>query len=576
MSGSHGLAKTYEQYVGDFETTTIASDCRVWLWAVADVRTLDVSFGLDIRSFCKFIADRQSYVWFHNLAFDGSFLIDHLLRNGYIHVDDNPIQGQFSTLISNMGKFYSIKVKWQNGKVTEFRDSLKKLPMAVSQIAGAFKLEEVKGSIDYHLTRPVGYEPTPEEYEYITNDVVIVAKAVRNQLSLGLTRLTVGSDALAEYKSMIGKGVFDALYPILPLELDSEIRRAYRGGFTYADPRFSKRRVGKGSVYDVNGLYPYVMYSQLLPVGEPYCTTGVPEDLPGYPLWIANLTITARLKAGHIPCIQIKGNPGFSATEYQTKISEPVSVACTNIDFDLWQKHYDIGVHDYNGVFYFRGQTGLFKTYIDKWSTIKAEATGGIRAIAKLQLTSLYGKFGTNPNVTPKIPIMGDEDFVRLVIGEEQTREPVYTAMAVFVTAYARSITITAAQEHYDNFAYADTDSLHLIGDSSANLYVHPTELGAWKHEYDFTSAYYLRAKGYTEFKKQHHTSNAVNEFWVSELETHIAGLPVPVAKKVRYHHYETANTELSGKLTPHRVPGGVVLVDTKFNLTKKRKGMLF
>lgn len=566
MSGSNGLAKTYEQFVGDFETTTDPFDCRVWLWAMADIRTLDVGYGLDIRSYCNFISKFDSYIWFHNLAFDGSFIMDHLMKSEYNHVTENPSAGEFSTLISNMGKFYSIKIHWRNGKRTEFRDSLKKLPMSAGAVAKAFNLEEVKGKIDYDAPRPVGYVPTQAEYEYVTNDVIIIAKAIRNQISLGLTRLTVGSDALAEYKQMIGKGLFEQLFPILPMEIDAELRRAYRGGFTYVAPQFARRIVSGGKVFDVNSLYPFVMYTQPLPIGEPYCTTGIPEITEEYPLWIANMTITARLKPGHIPCIQIKGNSVFSSTEYQTRIDDPVSLACTNIDWQLWTEHYDIDVHDYNGVFYFKAAEGLFKTYIDKWSTIKAESSGGIRTIAKLQLTSLYGKFGTNPNVTPKIPILED-DRIRLIMGEEETREPVYTAMAVFVTSYARYLTITAAQAHYDRFAYADTDSLHLIGDEPVDLEVHPNKLGAWKHEYDFTSAYYLRAKAYSEFTKKHHMKNDCNEFWVSEMETHIAGLPREAATQVKYEHY-IHGKEFGGKLLPRRVPGGVVLTDIGFTLS--------
>lgn len=549
-----GLLDSRDFLVADFETTTDPDDCRVWLWGIADIRTRVVEHGIDIKSFLKALSSRNSYVWFHNLAFDGSFIIDWLLKHGYEWVPENPSPTQFTTVISFMGKFYSITIQFGNGNIVEMRDSLKKLPMGVAAVSKTFNLEDVKDTIDYDAYRPVGHIPTEEELEYLRKDVLIVADALRIQIASGLTALTVGSDALNEYKSIMGK-MFKNLFPILEMETDIEIRKAYRGGFTYADPRFSGRVLGEGCVFDVNSLYPSVMYNEVLPYGEPIWKPGSPEVFPDYPLWITSITMTAKIKPRHIPCIQIKNSTAFSATEYLTEIDEPVTIACTNIDFALWIEHYDIQIESFNGTYYFQGQTGMFTQYIDKWSAIKEQSVGGMRTIAKLQLNSLYGKFATNPNVTPKIPVLEDE-VVRLILGEDDVRDPVYTAMGVFITSYARNYTIRSAQAHYDRFAYADTDSLHLLGNEPVSLDIHPTRMGAWKHEYNFTEAFFARAKAYTERHED------------GVLETHIAGLPKEAASQVTFDHYLTGHT-FGGKLSPKRVPGGIVLTDVGFTLNK-------
>jgi hypothetical protein len=551
----NGLAKSRELFVGDFETTTDPNDCRVWFWAMCSVETEEIDFGLDIDSFMDYLKQRNTYTWFHNLAFDGSFIIDWLLRNGWTWVKEHPKDYEFTTLISAMGKFYSVQIVWDKKHKTEFRDSLKKIPMSVSSISGSFGLAATKGSIDYNKPRPKGYQPDQNEIEYICNDVLIVAQALKHQLKEGLTALTVGSDALREYKLLTGKDHFERLFPVLPKHTDDNIRLAYRGGFTYADPRFSKRVLGKGKVFDVNSLYPSVMYDRPLPYGMPIWQSGKPKEVAGYPLYITSVTITAKLKNHRIPCIQIKGYNIFSSTEYQREISEPVTLVCTSVDWALWNEQYDIEVLSYNGTWYFHSAIGLFAKYISKWSKIKEQSTGGLRTIAKLQLNSLYGKFATNPNVTPKIPIMEDNK-VRLVLGDDETRDPVYTAMGAFITAYARDFTIRNAQKHYFRFAYADTDSLHLIGSDDVQLDVHPTRLGAWKHEYDFDEAFFMRAKAYTE----RHTNG--------ELETHIAGLPIDAAKQVTFEDYKTGRV-FGGKLSPKRVPGGIVLEDVGFTLVK-------
>lgn len=545
-----------KSYVADFETTTNPKDCRVWGWGLASVDAdPDTRVGTTIDQFMKVISGETGNYYFHNLAFDGSFIIDWLFRNDYEHTEDEVLAfGEFKTLISNMGKFFTIEVRWFNGQRAIFKDSLKKLPMSVSNVAKAFQLAEGKGEIDYHLPRPVGYIPTDEEYDYIRRDVEIVARALHKQFSAGMTKLTVGSDSLNDYKKDMGRKMFESTFPILSPDHDAVVRRAYRGGFTYADPRFREKRCGAGSVYDVNSLYPWVMRTKLLPYGTPKLFEGYPETDEDYPLFVVSITFTAKLKKNHIPCIQVKGHPLFSSTAYQEKIDEPTTMVCSSVDLELWETQYDMDILSYNGGFLFHATTGLFDRYIDKWMNVKANSEGGMRAIAKLHLNSLYGKFATNPDVTGKVPIFED-NVVKLVPGKESTRDPIYTPMGIFITAYARQATITAAQLNYETFAYADTDSLHLLTtEAPQGITVDPSALGAWKHEYNFTEAVYLRAKQYAELREDGVT------------EVHVAGLPRNIAEHVTLDDMKVG-TEFTGKLMPKRVPGGIVLTETTFTL---------
>lgn len=465
-----------------------------------------------------------------------------------------------------MGMMYSITVFWKNGKVTEFRDSLKKIPMPVARIAKAWNFEEGKGEIDYDTIRPFGYEPTPEEIDYIRRDVVIVATALAETISEGMHRLTVASDALSEYKDLIGPVTFSKLFPILDPDMDAEIRRAYRGGFTYADERFKGRETCGGVVLDVNSLYPYVMASQLLPYGEPIFVEGQVVPTESHPLAIYSVTFTAKLKPNHIPCIQIKGSSRFGATQYLREIDEPTTLMVTHVDMALYEAHYDIDVIEYGGGWLFKATVGLFDKYIDKWSKIKEAATGGRREIAKLHLNSLYGKFASNPNITGMVPVLVD-GIVKWVIGEPETREPVYTAMGVFITSYARDLTIRAAQENYDVFAYADTDSLHLLrSDVPESIDVHPTRMGAWKFEYAFDTAFYVRAKAYVERHPPTHHPKCKPWCFETHYTNAIAGLPVRITSKLTFADL-VHDKILRGKLTPESVPGGVILRDIDFKL---------
>lgn len=493
-----------------------------------------------------------------------------MLELGYEFVenDQNGLEkGQFTGLISNMNKHYSIKVKWENGHVTEWNDAAKKFSagMSVAGLAKVYGTEATKGEIDYHAERPVGYTPTEAELKYLLDDVVIVAHALRQTREAGMKRLTIGSDSIADYKAMSGgEKAFRRRFPVLGNAMDAEIRRAYRGGFTYRDPRYAKGRTGPGIVLDVNSLYPHVMYSMLIPYGEPEYVAGEVTKTDTRPCTIFSVTFTAKLKRNHIPCIQIKGSVLFGSTEYLTKIDDPVTLMVTDVDWDLWNEHYDIFVLSYNGGWRFRGATGMFSDYIDKWMEVKAESTGGKRDIAKLHLNSPYGKLASNPNITGKIPYLDENGVVKYRRGTDQKKAPVYTAAGVFITAHARALTIRAAQTQYQYFAYADTDSLHLVGvfapeparklvkigdyaGNVAGLEVHPSKLGAWKLEYEFDEAMYVRAKFYVERK-------TTGEYHIAA-----AGLTAKQTAGLTFDDLYDGNV-IEGKLEPVNVKGGVVL----------------
>jgi len=554
--------------MADFETTTNPDDLRVWAGCAVDIESLEVvHIGNSLDAFMEFLQGKNTVCYFHNLKFDGEFILHWLFTHGYRY-DDSRKDKTFECLITDDGLFYSITVifrKIDDKKYSKvvFYDSLKKLPFKVAVIAKAFELKMSKGEIDYKAERPIGYEMTPEEKEYIINDCQIVAEALKVQFEQGLKKMTNASDALNGYKKIIGKDTFEKWFPVLPVELDLDIRRAYKGGFVYLKPDHKNRRGLQGITLDVNSLYPSVMYNCLLPYGYPAYFEGYPKPSEKYPLFIVHLKCCFELKPGHLPTLQLKNNRRFVETEYLTtsrtiiageEENWPVEMWLTSVDYQLLLDHYDITEETYINGFYFRGAVGMFKAYIDHWMHIKETTTGALRQLAKLMLNSLYGKFATNPKARKKIPYLAEDNVVRYKLGEPEERDPVYTAMGCFITAYAREKTIRSGQAVFDRFIYADTDSLHLIGyDEPEGLEIHPTHLGAWKNEGRFTDSKYIRAKTYME------TVDGVDKVTC-------AGMPDNVKAKVTYETFCPGST-FTGKLMPRRYPGGIILEDTTFTI---------
>jgi len=575
-------------FVADFETTTNIDDCRVWAYAICEVGNKDnIVIGTTIEEFIKWCEDRKENdtVYFHNLKFDSQFIMQYLFHQGYEHTTkpEDKKTKTFNTLISDKGLYYQLEViftkKGKRVNKVVFRDSLKLIPLSVEAIAGAFKLPISKLEIDYeaHNNLPVGSPLTPEEEEYIKHDVQIVAYAIEYFKEQGLTKMTIGSCALDEYKKLIDKRNFEKFFP--PPTYHDDVKPSYRGGFTYLNPKFAGKTLGKGIVLDVNSLYPSVMYDSYLPFGKPIFFEGKYKEDPIYPLYTQMISCQFKLKPGKIPTIQIKYGGGFVENEYLTSSGDTEVVLCLNsVDLKLFFEQYDVYNPEYISGWKFKSAQGLFTAYIDKWSNnkiqAKKEGNHGMYLISKLFLNSLYGKFGTDTKVKSKVPYLGEDGEIHFYDEKEEDRQGIYIAMASFITSYARLKTISAAQTIMDNynsgkskiqFVYADTDSLHCVspdGELPEGLDIDDTKLGAWKFESKFNKAKFLRQKCYIEIG----TEDVYNDSPEYELKVTVAGMPKACHKYVNFDNFKIG-ASYEGKLQPKNVPGGVVLAPVDFTI---------
>ena len=76
-------------YTADFETTTDEKDCRIWAYALCNIEDpTEFHYGTTFEEFIDFCADSYNNftVYFHNLKFDGSFIISWLLNNGFKYI----------------------------------------------------------------------------------------------------------------------------------------------------------------------------------------------------------------------------------------------------------------------------------------------------------------------------------------------------------------------------------------------------------------------------------------------------------------------------------------------------------
>jgi hypothetical protein len=576
-------------YTADFETTTYLDEneaVRVWAFGLCQIGNADkFEYGNNLDDFMKWCSNGDNNIlYFHNLKFDDSYIISWLLHHNFKHVTEKKDieSNTFTTLISDMNLHYSLEIyferKGKHTKKVTIYDSMKLLPFSVEQIAKDFKLPIKKIEKEqefYQRERKVGHKLTEEEIEYLANDVKVMSLALKTLFDSGQNKMTTGSNALNEYKTILGKKNFDKYFPIPDYDIDEDIRQSYKGGFTYVNPKYQNIDCGNGIVLDVNSLYPSVMYFKPLPYGDGKYFKGQYQKDKFYPLYVQFISCQFELKEGYLPTIQMKNNLKFMPTEYVTSSKdkngkdEERILCLTSVDLELFLEHYEPFNLEYLSGWKFKATTELFKDYIDKWMTekIKAknEGNGGMYTLSKLMLNSLYGKFALNPKVQSKNPYLDDEGIVRYELGDAEIREAIYIPCGTFITAWARYETITTAQSVIDIFAYADTDSLHLITNSiptSLENKLSDTELGKWKHEFTFEKARYLRQKSYIEYgyepKKPEEKYTKVT----------CAGMSHKLHDKVNFDNFHIGS-KFGGSLKQVTVKGGILLKETEFTISK-------
>lgn len=587
-------------YTADFETNNSETECRVWAWASCEIGNPEnFKYGNTIEDFINWCSNpKENYtLYFHNLKFDSEFIFSYLLQNGFTVIKDKKERKSktFTCLISDMNVIYSLEIYFEVGKKlnkVSIYDSLKILNFSVDKIAKDFKLPIRKLKIDYNEIRELNHELTSEEIDYIRNDVEIMARALDIVFKDGHTKMTIASDALADYKKEISS--FDKYFPVFPYEIDMDMRESYKGGFTYLNPLYKEKETSCGIVFDVNSLYPSRMYYETLPFGEPIRFEGeyIPDKL--YPLYIQTISVIFELKKGKIPTIQVKSSgSSFIPTEYlESSDGEIVTLKLTNVDLELFKSQYDIKYIKYDGGYKFKGIRGLFKSYIDKWIGVKIQSkkdgNGAMYTLAKLFLNSLYGKFGLNPNVQSKYPYLSEEGIVKYGFYEQEVRDPIYIPMASFITSYARRVTITASQKirdysikkyGVDKYVYSDTDSIHCLFESDVDdkgnlilpndseLYdiidIDEYNLGAWKPESRFVRGKYIRAKSYIELGYDDKLNCTVAGL---PKELNIHGEKTDIQKIVNFENFKTG-TNYYGKLKPVHVKNGLMLVEDYFTI---------
>lgn len=402
------------------------------------------------------------------------------------------------------------------------------------------------------------------------------------------------------------------------------IRQAYHGGWCYLVKGKENRVFHNGTTADVNSLYPSMMSSEsgnIYPTGSPTFWSGnyIPDealDVSSY--YFIRIKTRFYLKPGYLPFIQIKNNLMYKPTE----MLETSDVYCstdgkyynaykaidgnikdtsvvltlTMTDYKLLLEHYELVDFEIIGGCYFNGVIGLFDSYIEKYKKIKLNNKGAKRELAKLFLNNLYGKMASNTDSSFKVAYVKEDKSIGFYTVTAHNKIPGYIPVGAAITSYARNFTIRAAQKNYHGvdkpgFIYADTDSIHcdLQPDEIIGIREHPKNFCCWKLESNWDEAIFTRQKTYIEHIVAEDKIPVGEPYYNVKcagmpdkckhlFELSMAGYEVKEGDDFTEEEKGFLQTKrtikdfcvglrVPGKLLPKRIRGGVLLVDTTYEM---------
>ena len=289
-----------------------------------------------------------------------------------------------------------------------------------------------------------------------------------------------------------------------------------------------------------------------------------------------------------------------------------VELTLTMTDYQLLKDHYELIDFEILDGCWFYSEIGIFDEYIDKYKQIKITSKGALRELAKLFLNNLYGKMASSMDSSFKLAYIKEDKTIGFLPVAESNKKPGYIPVGSAITSYARNFTIRAAQKNYHGkdkpgFIYADTDSIHcdLEPEQIVGIKVHDRDFCCWKLESCWDTAVFTRQKTYIEHVTKENCepiSNPYNNIKCAGMpqkckdlfETSMNGtaqLDGYTDKSTKAHkewtqeekeflfNIETGDKiqrgfkdfkvglKIPGKLRPKRIRGGILLVDTTYEM---------
>lgn len=493
----------------DIETTSIyiqdekVAFMYIWMFGIGDYIIYGRTWE-EFVSLCEAITDifeLESHLtlicYIHNMGFEFQFMNHYFTWDNVFATDERkPIKALCSLGI-------------------EFRDSYILSGMSLEKTADNLVNHTVKklvGNLDYSLLHTYKTELSEKELAYCENDIVILQYYINEQIQMydnniskipltntGKVRRFVGNNCYFTNKNhkKSNSGKYNRYRKLMKkLQLTEQeyyqLKRAFGGGFTHANPQHSGKLLQNVGSHDFTSSYPTVMLAEMFPMSKGFkihCDTI--EDFNNarkmyclvFDIKFEGLQskITFENYLSESKCVGLKNkivNNGriYSADECITTL--------TNVDYDIMEQAYQWESMDIRNITaYYKGYLpkdiilSILSLYKDKTQLKGIEGKEVEYLVSKGMLNSIYGMSVTdiirdeNTFTTQweKEPADVENQIEKYNKGRKRF---LFYPWGIFVTAYARRNLWTGILEFKDDYVYSDTDSIKALNVERHKKYI--------------------------------------------------------------------------------------------------------
>lgn len=376
-----------------------------------------------------------------------------------------------------------------------------------------YKCEKMVGDLDYSLLRHCNTPLSVKEIGYCVNDIKVVMCYIQELIEQykGITRLPITKTGFVRKycrsiclrtKDENGKTVpnWDYIDKIHSLEITgidefNMLQRAFSGGFTHANAKYTDEVIENVDSYDFTSSYPYVMVSEKFPM-----STGVfvpVKSMKQFDFLTSKFCCIFDIEFTNIFASSENENPiSVSKCFIKENVSEnngrlvcaaKIAMTITEIDYRVFQNFYSWESCRIGRMICYRKEylpTEFIKSILHLYENkTKLKGVRGKEVEylnSKEMLNSCYGMSVTNP-LRDEIIYEGTEWDVEHLTKEQQLEmlntynnsknRFLFYPWGIYVTAYARRNLFTGISECGDDYIYSDTDSVKIMNGDAHREY---------------------------------------------------------------------------------------------------------
>ncbi|MEM3845658.1 MAG: DNA polymerase [Candidatus Parvarchaeota archaeon] len=347
------------------------------------------------------------------------------------------------------GGIVNLLISYKNKKIM-FKDTFFILPASLKSLTKDYDVVHKKLELDYDL----GLNDK-RFYEYFVNDLKGLYEVIEKVPEL-MQRDTIASNSMKAFSD-----IYKAKYGRMTAnnyKKDNLFRYGYHGGRVEVFKLYGRNLY----YYDFNSLYPYVMQKYEYPLLKAD-NFEYSEDYSKLGYYYCKIKSPSNLTIPILPYTRQDGRLIFPLGEWRGYYYTPELLKAKEMG-------YSISV--IKGIKFLEIKP-IFKDFVDYYYKIKKNSVGSKRAVAKLFLNSLYGKFGQHREITDysvvNVSSLKEGELHKYFSGDYALKSQkkyivngfMHTEVAGLITSYARlELYNLMLKAGLDNIYYCDTDSI--------------------------------------------------------------------------------------------------------------------